>query len=419
MKCKAFILIFTSLIVLNISGVYADEPLRIGVITDIHYLSYKLMNNESQALQKYIQASGRTVEDTPAVLDKVLSDCLTNGIDILLVLGDITKDGEKQSHVDFVEKFRPLREKGTRVFVLPGNHDINMPNAVGYGRNGTYVVENTTSKEFETIYADCGYGKALFRDTVSLSYVASINKDTWLLAIDAARYKEYKDRSISSGRISPATEEWIIDVLEKAKSSDKRVIAMMHWGLVEHIPYQSVMFKDYLVDDWERIADLLANNGVKAIFTGHFHSNDISSFTSEEGNTIYDIETGTLASYPYSYRVVDVYRNRMAVRTKNITGIENNLNLAEKSRLQMQRLGEKQAGSRLKTLGYDIPEDIIKQLSAVLGKIFVLHLYGDEKPDEELKEAMSKLAGVMGDTGDVDKITLDIPPMDNNIEITF
>ena len=61
---------------------------------------------------------------------------------------------------------------------------------------------------------------------------------------------------------------------------------MMHWGFAEHIMYQSSFFKDYLVDDYQRLANLFADNGIKAIFTGHFHSNDITAFTSEKGNVL-------------------------------------------------------------------------------------------------------------------------------------
>ncbi|HBK33264.1 MAG TPA: metallophosphoesterase, partial [Porphyromonadaceae bacterium] len=59
---------------------------------------------------------------------------------------------------------------------------------------------------------------------------------------------------------------------------------MMHHGLVEHMPYQAVFFGDYLVDGWQDAAQQLADRGLKVVFTGHFHSNDVSSFTSSAGN---------------------------------------------------------------------------------------------------------------------------------------
>ena len=77
----------------------------------------------------------------------------------------------------------------------------------------------------------------------------------------------------------------------------------MHHGLVEHMLYQSTLMPDYLIDDWKNNAEILADSGLKVIFTGHFHSNDITLLTTHKGNKIYDIETGSLAGYPFPYRL--------------------------------------------------------------------------------------------------------------------
>jgi len=389
-----------------------------GVITDTHYLSEKLMD-DGYALQDYIYTNGKNIKATPAVLDKVIDDYLQSDIEVLLICGDMTKDGARQSHLDFVNKLKPLQDKGVKVFVVPGNHDINMPTAMEYKGNKKLPVANISPEEFSDIYAGCGYGDALKRDTASLSYVATLGENTWLLTIDAARYKEYKTRSISGGKISPTTEKWIVGVLDEAREKNIRVVGMMHWGLTEHIMYQSIFFKDYLVDDWSRFANLFADKGMKAVFTGHFHSNDISVFTSDAGNKIYDIETGTLSAYPFAYRFVDVYPGKMNIRTKNITSIPDNPNLAEEDKLRMQALSEQLAMQKLKGLGYKLSPEVLPQFAEVLSRIFILHSFGDEKPDERLKLSIKNLAEAMNAPVDLDDIELDFPPADNNVEIVF
>lgn len=389
-----------------------------GVITDTHFLSEKLMD-DGYALQDYIYTGGKNVKYVPAVLDKVIADYLQSDIQVLLVCGDVTKDGEKQSHIDFLNKLKPLQDKGVRVFVIPGNHDINMPNAVEFKGNKKFPVDNISPQDFTDIYTECGYGDALKRDTASLSYVARLNDNSWLLSVDAARYKEYTTRSISGGRILPETEKWIIEVLDEAKEKGIQVIGMMHWGLTEHIMYQSMFFKDYLVDDWQRLASLFADKGMKAIFTGHFHSNDISLFTSPDGNKIYDIETGTLAAYPFSYRFVDLYPEKMDVRTKNITAVPDNSNLAEEDKLRMKALSEGMALQKLKKTGLEVTGEVLKQYSNILGQIFLLHLYGDEQADDELILSMKKLSETMETPLEMDELELDFPPADNNVEIIF
>lgn len=396
----------------------AKEPLRIGVITDTHYLSEQLMSDGS-ALDSYISASGKNVKYIPAVLDKVINDYLQNNIHILLVCGDITNDGEKQSHLDFLKKIKPLQDNGTRVFVIPGNHDINMPVASEYKGDKRSPVATVSPDEFAGIYKECGYGDALKRDDNSLSYVAGLDNNTWLLAIDAARYKEYTTGSITAGRISPETEKWILDVLKEAKEKRVEVIGMMHWGLTEHIMYQSMIFKDYLVDDWKRLANLFADNGMKAVFTGHFHSNDITAFKSENGNTIYDVETGTLAAYPFSYRYVDLDKEGMSIVTKNITTIPENPELAEKDKQRMLELSTKLAKGKLGKFGYSLSDETSALFANVLGQIFVRHAYGDEVIDGALVDSINKLSQSMDSPIDINEIQLDFPPADNNLRINF
>lgn len=413
-------LILFILLLISIYG-FANKPLKIGVISDTHYLSEKLMDNGS-ALQQYTKSSGRDIKNVATIIDQVLEDYLNiPDLNILLVSGDMTKDGEKQSHIDFVNKLKPLQDKGVRVFVIPGNHDINRFNyAVGYKDNTTYHTDYTTPTDFRYIYQNCGYDNALETDTTSLSYVANLDDKTWLLAIDAAEYDRYDKGFVSSGKIKESTEKWIIDILDRANNQNIDVIAMMHWGLTEHIPYQSTFFADYLVTDWEKYASLLADKGVKVIFTGHFHSNDISAYTSPKGNTIYDIETGTLVSYPFAYRLIDYNGNEMDITTRNVTSIPSNSKLVEESKLQLEAIAENMAKKKLSNMGLDNDTEITDQLSKVIAQLFIIHLGGDEKLTDDIKKQINRLAIFMdADIEDIDDFKIDFEPADNNVIIKF
>jgi predicted MPP superfamily phosphohydrolase len=308
MKRFLYILLFLTSWV----SVWTIEPIKIAVVSDVHYLSSQLAG-KGTALEKYETATGRNTEDLHAVLDKVISDLLDECPDILLIPGDITNNGEKQSHLDFKEKLLPLTKNGTQVFVVPGNHDINVPTAKKYIGDKAEPVESVSAEEFAAIYSDFGYGKVVKRDTASLSYLAFINDSLWLLCFDTNRYNEYRTSSISSGRILPQTLNWALDILHEAKEKNIDVIGMMHHGLVEHMPYQSAFFSEYLIDDWKKNAEILADNGLKIVFTGHFHANDITSFTSPAGNTITDVETGSLAQYPFPYRLILLENNTLKI----------------------------------------------------------------------------------------------------------
>jgi hypothetical protein len=56
------------------------------------------------------------------------------------------------------------------------------------------------------------------------------------------------------------------------------VFAMMHHNLIEHYARQTQLDPGYVVDDWENVADTLMQAGLKVIYTGHYHANDISSY---------------------------------------------------------------------------------------------------------------------------------------------
>jgi len=399
----------------------ADNKLKIAVISDVHYLSEGLIT-EGEHLRKYTFSTGRNPVETGSILDKALADLSESGIDILLIPGDLTKDGEKQSHLDFVNKLRFLSRKDVKIFVIPGNHDINVPNPVGYGQDGLYTVDNVSPEEFEYIYADFGYNTALDKDSASLSYVAGLNDKTWLLAIDSSLYKDYTDRTISSGRISEKTERWIINVLEEAKRKNISVIAMMHHGLVEHIVYQETFFSEYLVEDWRRLAGILADNGVKIIFTGHFHANDITRFTSASGNEIYDIETSSLSAYPYSYRIVDLSGKGLDISTKDIISIPSNPNLAEEGRLKMKEIAKRLALQKLAKSKYNsLPGSVTDKVADIAGDIFILHIQGDEVIDQELKDKILQVTSEMDIPVDLsdEYIELDFFPPDRNVYLPF
>ncbi|WP_165041714.1 metallophosphoesterase [Dysgonomonas sp. ZJ709] len=410
-------IIFYILLILSL-GLSASQPLKIGVISDTHYLSERLMD-DGNAINNYIASSGKNIKAVPQVLDQVLAYYNENKPDILLVSGDMTKDGEKQSHLDFRARLKPLQDRGTKVFVIPGNHDINMPNAVRFEGDKAEPVDNVSPQEFADIYKDCGYGTALKRDTASLSYVAQLDNGTWLLAIDVARYKEYTTRSLSSGKLSPETEKWVIEILDEAKEKNIQVLGMMHWGLVEHIMYQSTFFKDYLVDDWQRLAPLFADKGMKAIFTGHFHANDITAFTSDNGNTIYDIETGTLCSYPFSYRSIDYSPTSMNISTFNVMSIPQDPSLAVNSKIRMEQLSERLATQKISNMGFGLPDTVVSRMAKVMGQVFVQHAYGDEKMTDDMRKWIQQLSLTLDSPVDMNDIELDFFPADNNITITF
>jgi predicted MPP superfamily phosphohydrolase len=398
--------------------IFATQSLRIAHITDVHFLSLSLVD-EGDAHNAFVRATGRNTADLHEVLDVVLADLINENIDILLISGDMTNHGERQSHLDFIEKIRPLKSQGTRIFVVPGNHDINVPTARALTGNTPTPTQFVSAEEFTQLYADFGFSDALKRDTYSLSYLSKINENVWLLAFDTNRYAEYITQTISSGRILPQTLAWALDILQEAQEKGVIVLGMMHHNIVEHVPLQSTFFADYLIDDWAKNAEILADAGLKIVFTGHFHTNSVSLRTSIAGNTIYDVQTESLAQYPFAYRIMNLHDNKLHIDTRFVTSIPRNPDLETEYRQKLETITRNVAQNRLRGLGIPMPGEMRNTLIDIVVKLNMLHVRGDEEPDEDMIQAIRKLSELLGDDADMNEFVFDFLPENNRLVINL
>lgn len=300
------------------------QHLKIAIVSDIHYMHPSLLGKggaAGAAFQNYVNQDPKMVEYSDPIFRNVMGELRGERPDILLVPGDITKDGEKISHQAMAGFFNQLRCSGTKVFVIPGNHDINNAKAKRYIGDNDYPVEKTSKEDFENIYSEFGYKTAIARDANSLSYVAQLHPKLRLIAIDASKYEEYgPSGDVAAGRIKSSTLTWILEQLALAKQQHMTVFAMMHHNLIEHYAGQTQLDPGYVIDDWQNVANSLMDAGLKIIFTGHYHANDISSYT-YNGNQLFDIQTGSLVTAPSPYRIVNIKKERLDISTNHVQAV--------------------------------------------------------------------------------------------------
>lgn len=402
------------------SYIYASDgkPLKIAVISDVHYLSSALAE-EGTALAAYEASTGRNIRDLHGVFDHVMDDLKKERPDLLFIPGDITNNGERQSHIDFIEAILPLQQQGTRILIVPGNHDINIPAAKAYRGEEMVPTETISVLDFTSLYHVFGYDDALSRDTVSLSYLTALNNHLWLLCLDANRYDENRTSSITAGRIRPQTMEWALKILEEAKERGITVLGMMHHGLVEHLPYQSTFFPDYLVEHWRENAALFADAGLKVIFTGHFHANDVTMFTSNSGNSLYDVETASLAQYPFAYRIMLLTDHKLSIDTRFVTSIPGKPDLENEYREKMEQIALRTARNFLQRVQMPLTEEAKTVLTDLMVKLSFLHVRGDEVSDVETEQAIRSFAELLDNSAEIGEFAFDFPPADNRLEIVF
>lgn len=293
--------------------------LKISILSDPHLYSTSL-GTTGTIFEEYLKKDCKLIKESELILDAALAKIKADDANIVLIPGDLTKDGEKINHEIMAQKLRALEATGKKVYVINGNHDITNPKAYQYSEAGTTRVPNISSDGFESIYREFGYDEAISRDENSLSYVVEPVPGYRIIAIDSCIYNDdtYTSTSKTAGEIKSSTLQWVLAQIKDAKLQGKEIIAMMHHGLVPHTSLQATYYPDFLIKNYSKIATNLADAGLSVVFTGHFHAQDISAFTSLTGNKIYDVETGSLVTYPVPIRKVSLKDRVLSIHSEQV-----------------------------------------------------------------------------------------------------
>lgn len=305
---------------------------KLMLITDLHYLAPGLMNNGGTNLQKEIDNDNKMFDKASDVLQAVINKALTNKPAGLLIAGDLTKNGEKYSHNDIATKLQTLVDAGIKVWVIPGNHDVNNTDAKTFAGGLVRTVSSPTSTEFATIYANMGYNDAIARDPASLSYVCEPLPGLRLIAVDDNLCKARdKDKTIDANGIPTATLNWILLKADEARKEGKQVMVMMHHQLVNHIDDQQALLGDALVADADNVRASFLEHGIHLVLTGHIHiSNSTTWYTENKADKLVEVTTGSTVAYPCHVRNIGMNeeRNAISFTTDRITKTPEDANFA-------------------------------------------------------------------------------------------
>lgn len=353
--------------------------LKIAVLSDIHYMDKSLMNGDMKTdtlFQKDITPNKAMQEYSIPIFRKVIAELMSERPDIVLIAGDLAKSGEAISHKTVDSLLRTLKEKGIKIYIAPGNNDINNKNAYSYNNGVRTRVPNVTADQFVDRYKNFGYGDDTFvdKDPASLSYIAAPYPGLWILSIDAA------------GAIKEQTMGWIKSKLEEAQNANITVLGLMHYSLVEHV--QDINnINPSVIKDWAITANGLAAAGLKVIFTGHGHVNDITMHVSN-GHTLYDVETGSLVTPPISYRMMMLKNKELDMDTRYITSIDvplpDNKEFTAYAQSELAGLLNVVFSRFLKPI---VDSALIPEAVPLIRNAYMAHLAGDEKlpPQEQLR----------------------------------
>ena len=305
------------------------QPVSFAVLSDIHVLDAGALGDSGPAFAAYLAGDRKMLPESEETLDFALADVVSHKPSFVLICGDLTKDGEQVDHLVVASKLAALEAAGISVYVVPGNHDINNPNAVSYlnlDANGNPTpVAQVTPAEFQTIYAPYGYNAAIATDPTSLSYIAEPAPGLWLFAIDSCEYTDNiaNNYPTTAGTIQASTLAWIQTNLAKAKSLGKVAIGMEHHPVMEHFQGMATFFPEYVITNYKSTGQALADAGLNLMFTGHFHANDVAQTTFSDGAMLTDCSTGSTVTPPCPYRFVtaNLSAKTFKISTSTVTAI--------------------------------------------------------------------------------------------------
>lgn len=296
-----------------------NEPLKIQFVADVHYYSRKV-GTEGKAYEKAESKSQKVIKDSDLVIKAGFDMlCEDDSTDIIVLAGDTTRDGEIDSHNEFIEILRDLKKKGKRVYVITATHDFR-DGGVADGYVGDEVIKVPAVEDRHDLwdmYYEFGPDEAISTHKESMSYVVQLAPGYRLFALnDDTNYKPEGERG--SG-FSDDCMEWILEQLKDAQDHDQYVIAMTHHPMISPSPFYKIIGGGNMQRNHETTREIFADAGLHCMLTGHTHVHDISYVTSKKGNRFYDVAVGAMIGCPPVMRNVTFDPKNAKIDVETIT----------------------------------------------------------------------------------------------------
>lgn len=330
----------------------------LSIISDPHLLDESLIG-QSSSLEKELKLEKKLIVESESLFKRALDLVDEAGSDFLILPGDMTKEGELASHKKaslYLKKWKDENPK-RKIFLVPGNHDINSKRAYDYKNDKKLPMVSPAEfeKSYDFIYKDDSIlefyrDSEIFKSYLAevnekfnrdkkysyyangyFTYVARIKKENihdnglTIIMIDSCIYSadcEQGNRDATSnivGSVNKNQIKWIVEKIDQAKARKDMIIAVAHHAFIPIFRNQQLVFSPFIIKEYKsKIKDsdprinnktpieALADNGVKFIFTGHLHENGTARFITEKDHEIYDIQTGSTITYPLPIRHIKI-----------------------------------------------------------------------------------------------------------------
>lgn len=274
------------------------KELKFFLITDTHYFKNSI-GAYGPEYEEYMTTQQKCYAETEAIDREVIRYlCESKEADIVLIAGDLTFNGEKESHEEFSKLLGELKASGKKIYVVTAAHDIS-DHPFAYRGGERESVEGIKFDDLLGYYHEFGYDDAIAFNREHMSYVAQLGEGVRLLVLcndtSEGHSLEYSDEFYA----------WVEEQCRKAKEDGQMMFAMEHYPVIAGQPILQLI-GDARQKGAAKLIQKLADNDVHLIFTGHMHNQSVNVEVTEKGNKFYDVCTGSVIGCPAFMRLCTI-----------------------------------------------------------------------------------------------------------------
>ena len=295
------------------------QPVKFYLVTDTHFRPNNMCEN-NEAYRDYMQYEQMCLAENEAILKATFTEIAKDkDTNIVIIPGDLSKDGEKQSHIELLKYLDALRKTGKKIYVITARHDFNQ-NATAFINGGRNPVEGTTKEELYDLYYEYGYSDAVAKHEGSMSYVAQIAPGIRMLALDSDGETDLSQGG-DKGYINSDILAWAKQQAIDAKNSGNAMFAICHYPIIPSSPFFEIV-KDARIENRDEVIETLADCGVNLAFTGHMHIQSANVVKTKKGSEFWDVCTSALVGSPAAYRKVEFDGKTADIKTIKVPSFE-------------------------------------------------------------------------------------------------
>jgi 3',5'-cyclic AMP phosphodiesterase CpdA len=351
--------------------------MRIAVIADphVHDPQFDPRGDGSGALRTFADTVGstRVFNESLAALRQVLEQIVAEGIKLVVIVGDLTDDGElyaRRALLALAEVY--AKRHGVRFFATFGNHDLfsldgrHMAKRFARPIAGDDLVGSgpdadvTNGEMYCPGYSEtiAGFGALGFKrhprdlhwespfgrsddpdarrysvasldgevpcEVIDGSYLVEPVEGLWLLSIDAnvhlpngSGFVDCSEEGWGAAvRHKPFLIEWIADVTARAARLGKRLVAFSHYPVAG--PYPGVAADEARLFGLRQarrpvdpaVSRAVFDAGLRVHFSGHWH---VAGILERDG--LVNVSLPSLVAFPAAYQILDIEADGMTLQT--------------------------------------------------------------------------------------------------------